>query len=102
MYFILNPKAKWQDGTPATAEDLKANVEALIGKYAPGFKGMPRIGQFKRVVQEVQIIDPHRVALSAAARACTSSCRTVASSHVRRRPLASATAPRGPSLAMPI
>jgi ABC-type transport system substrate-binding protein len=58
IYFILNPKAKWQDGTPATAEDFKANVEALLGKYAPDFKGTPRIGQFKRVVQEVQIIDP--------------------------------------------
>jgi ABC-type transport system substrate-binding protein len=61
IYFPLNPKAKWQDGTPATAEDLKANVEALMGKYAPAFKGTPRIGQFKRVVHEVQIIDPHHV-----------------------------------------
>jgi ABC-type transport system substrate-binding protein len=50
IYFTLNPKAKWQDGRPATAEDLKANVEALMGKYAPDFKGTPRIGQFKRVV----------------------------------------------------
>jgi peptide/nickel transport system substrate-binding protein len=61
IYFTLNPKARWQDGTPATAEDLKANVEALMGKYAPDFKGTPRIGQFKRVVQEVQIIDPLHV-----------------------------------------
>jgi peptide/nickel transport system substrate-binding protein len=61
IYFTLNPKAKWQDGRPATAEDFKANVEALMGKYAPDFKGTPRIGQFKRVVQEVQIIDPHQV-----------------------------------------
>jgi ABC-type transport system substrate-binding protein len=61
IYLTLNPKARWQDGTPATAEDLKANIEALMGKYAPDFKGTPRIGQFKRVVQEVQVIDPHQV-----------------------------------------
>jgi ABC-type transport system substrate-binding protein len=24
IYFTLNPKARWQDGTPATAEDFKA------------------------------------------------------------------------------
>ena len=35
IYFTLNPKAKWLDGTPATAEDFKANVEAMMGKYAP-------------------------------------------------------------------
>ena len=61
IYLTLNPKATWQDGTPATAEDLKANVEAFMGKYAPEFKGTPRSGQFKRVIQEVQVIDPHHV-----------------------------------------
>jgi peptide/nickel transport system substrate-binding protein len=61
IYLTLDAKAKWHDGTPVTAEDLKANFEALMGKYAPEFKGTPRTAQFKRVVQEVQIIDPHHV-----------------------------------------
>jgi ABC-type transport system substrate-binding protein len=61
IHLTLNPKATWQDGTPATAEDIKANIEALTGKYAPAFKGTPRSGQFKRVVQEVQILGPHQV-----------------------------------------
>jgi peptide/nickel transport system substrate-binding protein len=61
IHLTLNPKARWQDGSPATAEDVKANVEALMGKYAPEFKGTPRSGQFKRVVQEVQILGPHQV-----------------------------------------
>jgi ABC-type transport system substrate-binding protein len=29
VFLTLDPKAKWQDGTPATAEDVKANIEAL-------------------------------------------------------------------------
>lgn len=57
----LDPQAKWQDGTPATAEDLKANLEAIKGQYAPAFKGTPRTAHVKKVVEEVQIIDPHRV-----------------------------------------
>ncbi|MGH8065555.1 MAG: ABC transporter substrate-binding protein [Candidatus Entotheonellia bacterium] len=61
IHLTLNPKAKWQDGTPATADDLKANFEALMGKYAPDFKGTPRTPMFKRVVQEVEILGPHQV-----------------------------------------
>jgi peptide/nickel transport system substrate-binding protein len=61
IHLTLNPKAKWQDGTPATAEDLKANFEALMGKYAPDFKGTPRTPMFKRVVQEIEILGPHQV-----------------------------------------
>jgi ABC-type transport system substrate-binding protein len=57
IFLTLDPKAKWQDGTPATAEDLRANIEALMGQYAPAFKGTPRMAYMKKVVEEVQVID---------------------------------------------
>jgi ABC-type transport system substrate-binding protein len=52
VFLTLDPKAKWQDGTPATAEDVKANIEALMGQYAPAFKGTPRLAHMKKVVEE--------------------------------------------------
>src|SRR5712671_4010621 len=57
----LDPQARWQDGTPATAEDLKANIEALMGQYAPAFKGTPRLAYMKKADEEVQVIDPTHV-----------------------------------------
>ena len=63
VFLTLDPKARWQNGTPATAEDLKANFEALKGQYAPAFKGTPRTAHIKKVVEEVQIIDPHHVVI---------------------------------------
>jgi len=61
IFLTLDPKAKWQDGTPATAEDLRANIEALMGQYAPAFKGTPRMAYMKKVVEEVQVIDATHV-----------------------------------------
>ena len=61
VFLTLDPQAKWQDGTPATAEDVKANIEALMGQYAPAFKGTPRLAYMKRLVEEVQVIDPTHV-----------------------------------------
>ena len=61
IFLTLDPQAKWQDGTPATAEDLRANIEALMGQYAPAFKGTPRMAYMKKVVEEVQVIDATHV-----------------------------------------
>jgi ABC-type transport system substrate-binding protein len=60
-HFTLNPKATWQDGRPAAAEDLKMNFEGLMGQYAPQFKGVWNGGQLRDTIQEMQIIDPHRI-----------------------------------------
>jgi peptide/nickel transport system substrate-binding protein len=57
----LDPQARWQDGTPATAEDLKTNLEALMGQYAPEFKGTPRTAHIKKVVEKIQVIDTHHI-----------------------------------------
>ena len=59
--FTLNPKATWQDGRPAAAEDLKMNFEGLMGTYAPQFKGVWNGGQLRDTIQEMQILDPHRI-----------------------------------------
>ncbi len=61
VFLTLDPKATWQDGTPATADDVKANIEALMGQYAPAFKGTPRLAYMKKAVEEVQVIDPTHV-----------------------------------------
>lgn len=57
----LDPQARWQDGTPATAEDLKTNLEALMGQYAPEFKGTPRTAHIQKVVEKIQVIDTHHI-----------------------------------------
>ncbi|MBI3328399.1 MAG: ABC transporter substrate-binding protein [Nitrospinae bacterium] len=59
--FTLNPKAKWQDGRPATAEDLKMNFEGMMGKYDPQFKGVWNGGQLRDTIQEIQVLDQHRI-----------------------------------------
>jgi peptide/nickel transport system substrate-binding protein len=59
--FTLNPKATWQDGRPATAEDLKMNYEGMTGKYEPQFKGIWNGGQLRDTIQEIQVLDPHRI-----------------------------------------
>jgi ABC-type transport system substrate-binding protein len=59
--FTLDPRAKWQDGRPATAEDLKVNFECMIGKCAPQFKGVWNGGQLRDTIQDIQVIDEHRI-----------------------------------------
>jgi peptide/nickel transport system substrate-binding protein len=59
--FTLNPKAKWQDGRPATVEDVQLNFEGMTGKYEPPFKGLWNGGQLRDTIQEIQVLDPHRI-----------------------------------------
>jgi ABC-type transport system substrate-binding protein len=64
----LNPDARWQDGSPVTAEDVKFTFEAGAGdntnpkfeKY-PQFKGAWAASRIRETVDEVQVTDPHRV-----------------------------------------
>src|SRR5262249_42635862 len=35
----IHPKARWHDGTPVTAEDIKWSFEAMRGDFSPKFKG---------------------------------------------------------------
>jgi ABC-type transport system substrate-binding protein len=51
----------WQDGRPATAEDLKMNFKGLMGHYAPQFKGVWNGGQLRDTIQEIQIVNPHHI-----------------------------------------
>ncbi|MBI3329965.1 MAG: hypothetical protein HYZ81_25060, partial [Nitrospinae bacterium] len=56
----IHPKAKWQDGTPITAEDLKWNFEAMRGDYAPKFKPHRLAARLRAQIDEVQVIDAKR------------------------------------------
>src|SRR5262249_60866079 len=38
--FTLNPKARWQDGRPDTAEDVELNFEGMTGKDGTQYKGV--------------------------------------------------------------
>jgi ABC-type transport system substrate-binding protein len=40
VHFTLNPKARWQDGRPATAEDLKMNFADSTGFCGWGNVGL--------------------------------------------------------------
>jgi ABC-type transport system substrate-binding protein len=57
----LHPKAKWQDGTPITAQDIKWNYEAQRGDFSPKFKGHLSTARFREQIAEVQVLDPRHV-----------------------------------------
>jgi peptide/nickel transport system substrate-binding protein len=57
--FGLDPSAKWEDGTPITAEDVKFSFEATTGMH--GFQGSSISGRLKRTIESVEVRDPHTV-----------------------------------------
>lgn len=58
--FQLNPDAKFQDGSPADAEALKINLEAVAGDYKKyGYDKPPwNAGRVKTMVEDIQVISP--------------------------------------------
>jgi microcin C transport system substrate-binding protein len=50
--FYLNPKAKFHDGSPITAEDVKFSLELLRDK------GLPRYRKFYSKIEKMEILDP--------------------------------------------
>jgi len=58
LKITLHPKAKWHDGTPITAQDIKWNFDAMRGDMAPKFKGhWNRASRFQPLIEEVQVLD---------------------------------------------
>jgi len=57
--FMLDPTAKWEDGVPITAEDVKFSFEAAMGMH--GFQGSVVGGRIKRSVEAVEVHDAHTV-----------------------------------------
>lgn len=57
--FTLNPAAKWEDGTPITADDVKFSFEATMGMY--DFIGATAGGRMKRSIQAIEVRDPQTV-----------------------------------------
>ncbi|MDQ0392942.1 extracellular solute-binding protein [Labrys monachus] len=53
--FSLDPRARFSDGEPITAEDLKFTVELLTAKGRPGARA--NYGQ----ITKIEIKDPHRI-----------------------------------------
>jgi len=50
--FYLNPKAKFHDGSPITAEDIKFSIELLMEK------GLPRYKKYYSQIEKMEIINP--------------------------------------------
>jgi peptide/nickel transport system substrate-binding protein len=59
--FTIHPKARWHDGTPVTAEDIKWHFEAVMGAHTPKFKNDRFTARFKEDIAEVQVIDSKHV-----------------------------------------
>ncbi len=58
MTFHLHPQARFQDGTPLTAEDVVYSFNTFFEKGVPQFK------QYYQDVSEVVALDPHKVRFS--------------------------------------
>ncbi len=58
MTFYLNPKARFHDGSPVTAEDVKATIETLRDK------GLPRYRQYYSRIETIHIENPRVIKLS--------------------------------------
>jgi len=56
--FYLHPKARFHDGTPITAEDVKFSYEMLREQ------GLPRYRQFYGKIDTIEILDPRTVKLT--------------------------------------
>lgn len=50
--FYLNPKAKFHDGSPITAEDVKFSINLLMEK------GLPRYKKYYSQIEKIEIINP--------------------------------------------
>lgn len=57
MTFYINPKAKFHDGQPITAADIKFSIEVLRDK------GLPRYKKFYGRIADIQVIDDLKVRL---------------------------------------
>lgn len=55
IIFNLRPEARWHDGRPVTAEDVKWTFETLIEKGAPGY------AFYYQDVKAVDVLSPRRV-----------------------------------------
>ena len=53
--FNINPKARWQDGEPITAEDFVFAIET-VKRY-----GRPLLKEFYKVIDKAEALDEHRV-----------------------------------------
>lgn len=54
--FTLDPDARWHDGSPITAEDVKWNLEAQSGKF-PEYTGTTDASTLTSSISEIQVID---------------------------------------------
>ncbi len=57
MTFYLDKKAKWTDGKPVTAEDVKFSLERIMGKTVKHIHA----GEHRRKIDHIEIIDDHTV-----------------------------------------
>ncbi|MBI3327746.1 MAG: ABC transporter substrate-binding protein [Nitrospinae bacterium] len=62
--FAIHPRAKWHDGPPVTAEDIKWSFEAMRGDFSPQFKGHHAATRFKEQIGEVQVVDQKHVRIT--------------------------------------
>lgn len=53
--FYLNPNAKFHDGSPITAQDVKFSIETLRDK------GLPRYKKYYSLIKEIKIIDDRTI-----------------------------------------
>ena len=60
MYFKLNPKARWSDGTPVTAHDFAFTLEFMRSKYivAPWYNDY-----YTKEIDKVVVYDDHTLAV---------------------------------------
>jgi microcin C transport system substrate-binding protein len=56
--YYINPAARFHDGTPITAEDVKFSYEMLKEQ------GLPRYRQFYGKIEKIEIIDPKTIKLT--------------------------------------
>ena len=56
--FYLNPKARFHDGLPVTAEDVKATIETLRDK------GLPRYRQYYTRIEKMETLHPRIIKIS--------------------------------------
>ena len=58
--YSLNPDARWHDGRPVTAEDVKFTYELILDNPAPGGLFIDYLGQ----IEEIDVPDDHTVVIT--------------------------------------
>ncbi|MEE4358464.1 MAG: extracellular solute-binding protein [Desulfococcaceae bacterium] len=60
MYFKLNPKARWSDGKPVTADDYVYTLEFMRSKHiiAPWYNDY-----YTKEIEKVEVFDPHTISV---------------------------------------